>query len=209
MFGIKKRIKFLIMKKKWLKKHPTIIPMNYFNPEIVKVGNYSYGELNIISFNNTSCLTIGNFVSIAQNVYFLLDVEHNTKTISQFPFKAKILRTGDEAKSKGNIHISDDVWIGYGAKILSGVTINQGAIIASGAVVTNDVPPYTIVGGVPARIIKKRFSQEIIDYLLTLDYTALSDEMIRSHIVDLYKEIDYMNLDEVIKMYSWFPKKEK
>lgn len=66
-----------------------------------------------------------------------------------------------EATSKGDIVVKDDVWIGYGSIILSGVHIGQGAVIAAGSVVSHDVPPYAIVGGVPARLIKYRFSEEM------------------------------------------------
>ena len=100
---------------------------------------------------------IGNYISIAQNVHFLLDVEHFANHISTYPFKVKLLHSQkSESFSKGDIIIDDDVWIGYGATILSGVRIGQGAVVATGAVVTSDVPPYAIVGGVPAKVIKYR-----------------------------------------------------
>ena len=74
--------------------------------------------------------------------------------------------------------IGNDVWIGYEASILAGVTIGDGAIIGTRAVVTKDVPPYTIVGGVPARQIRKRFSDEVISTLLTLKWWDWSEERI-------------------------------
>lgn len=88
-------------------------------------------------------------------------------------------RKKDVTKSwdnKGNIIIGNDVWIGYEAVILAGVTIGDGAIIGTRAVVTKDVPPYTIVGGVPAKPIKKRFSEEIISKLLDIQWWNWSDE---------------------------------
>ena len=72
--------------------------------------------------------------------------------------------------NKGNITIGNDVWIGYEAVILSGVTIGDGAIIGTRSVVTKDVPPYTIVGGAPARVIKKRFSDDVIEKLLKIKW---------------------------------------
>ncbi len=207
MFGIKRKIKYLMMKRTWIREHPDSIPMNYFNPMLVDIGRNSYGELNVVTFNNSTHLYIGNHVSIAQHVTFLLDVEHTIRTISTYPFRAKILVEGDEAYSKGNIIVKDDVWIGYGATILSGVHIGQGAVVAAGAVVSKDVPPYAIVGGVPANVIRYRFSQPVIDYLLTLDYSALTKEDIEKHIEELYTPIDVMDLGEIKNMYSWFPKK--
>ena len=113
-----------------------------------------------------------------------------------------------EATSKGDIIIDDDVWIGYRSIILSGVHIGQGAVIAAGAVVTKDVPPYTIVGGVPAKVIKYRFTSEITDYLLTMDYSKLDQDMIERHIDALYMQISTIEINELKRIYDWFPKKE-
>ena len=208
MFEIKSKVKYFVMKNKWKKDHPLSFPVSYFDSNIVEMGKWSYGELNVTSFNNKSKLIIGSFVSIAQNVHFLLDVEHCTSNISQYPFKAKVLSCGNEAGSKGDIVIEDDVWIGYGSTILSGVRVSQGAVIAAGAVVVSDVPPYAIVGGVPAKVIKYRFSQTVIDYLMTLDFGSLTEDLIKSHVDELYKSIDGMELEEVKSMYEWFPKKD-
>lgn len=190
-------------KREWRKKNHNngTLAMNIFNIELVDVGEYSYGELNIITFNKNSYLYIGNCVSIAQNVTFLLDVEHNTGTISTYPYKAKICCLGDESFSKGNIIVDDDVWIGYGATIMSGVHIGQGAVVAAEAVVTKDVPPYAIVGGVPAKIIKYRFSKNMISELLKVDYSKLTDDMVKEHIDELYNELTD------VKQLEWMPRK--
>ena len=82
------------------------------------------------------------------------------------------------------------MWIGYRATILSGVHIGQGAVIAAGAVVTKDVPPYAIVGGVPARVIKFRFGEEVLTRLGKLDYSKLSEIWIKEHIDELYETVD-------------------
>lgn len=177
------------------------VPMNLFPAELVNVGKYSYGELNVVTFNRCSKLKIGSYCSIAQHVYFMLDVEHRVNTVSTYPYKAKCLRLGDEAFSKGDIVVGDDVWIGYGATIMSGVHIGQGAVIAAGAVVTKDVPPYAIVGGVPAKVIRYRFEPEIVEELLKIDYSRLTDEMIKEHIDELYT-----NLEDVEQL-EWMPKK--
>lgn len=200
MFGIKTKIKVMLLRKKWAKKNKTI-PMNFFPSSIVSVGTGSYGELNVISFRINAHLVIGNFVSIAQQVTFLLDVEHTTTSISTYPFKTKILETGDEAISKGDIIVDDDVWIGYGATILSGVHIGQGAVIAAGAVVTKDVPPYAIVGGIPANVIKYRFEPALIEELLKIDYSRLDREMISQHIEELYQDLTKA------EQLEWLPKK--
>ena len=85
--------------------------------------------------------------------------------------------------NKGDIIIGNDVWIGFEAVILSGVTIGDGAIIGTRAVVTKDVPPYTIVGGVPAKPIRKRFSGDVISELLKLQWWDWSENRIKKNIV--------------------------
>ena len=199
------------IKQKWIDRnqHNSTRLINIPHPESIHVGNYTYGPINVLdSGDGSTVLNIGNFCSIGPNTCFALSDEHRMETVSSFPFDCVVLRRNKEdGQSKGNIIIDDDVWIGYGATILSGVHISQGAVVAAGAVVTSDVPPYAIVGGVPAKVIKYRFTQPVIDYLLTLDYGSLTEEMIRQHIDDLYKPIDDMPLEEIIKLYDWFPKK--
>ena len=189
-------------KRKWHKLHPDsdTIPMNDFNFNNVCVGHGSYGELNVVDFGGDRRLIIKNFVSIAQNVTFLLNAEHYVDRISTYPFKVKELQIQkSESFGKQDIIIDDDVWIGYGATVMSGVHIGQGAIVAAGAVVTKDIPPYAIVGGVPAKVIKYRFNYEMVKELLKIDYEKLSKEKIKKHIDKLYtslvdkKQIDWMD----------------
>ena len=205
VFGdILRLLKSGMRKNKWHKLHPDsdTVPMNDFNFSKVQIGNGSYGELNIIDFGGENHLMIKNYVSIAQNVTFILNAEHYVDRISTYPFKVKILQiTSLESFGKGDIIVDDDVWIGYGATIMSGVHIGQGAVVAAGAVVTKDVPPYAIVGGVPAKVIKYRFEPVMIEELLKVDYSKLTKEDIEKHIDDLYTELkDPSQLD-------WMPKK--
>ncbi len=195
-----------LRKHKWHKLHPDsdTIPMTPFDFSRVSVGKESYGELNVIDFGTEHCLKIKNYVSIAQNVTFILDAEHYTNRISTFPFKVKTIKIqSTEAFGKGDIIVEDDVWIGYGAVIMSGVTIKQGAVIAAGSVVVKDVPAYSIVGGAPAKIIKYRFCQTLIDKLLTIDYEKLTKEMIMENIDLLDKEL--VDIEQI----KWMPKREK
>ena len=170
-------------------------------PDLIDVGKNTYGPINALMFNRDSKLIIGNFCSIAPRVSFIVSADHYTNHISSFPFKVKVLGESYEGVSKGDIIVDDDVWIGYGATIMSGVHIGQGAVVAAGAVVTKDVPPYAIVGGVPAKVIKYRFEPEMIEELLKVDYSKLTKEDIEKHIDDLYTELkDPSQLD-------WMPKK--
>lgn len=178
---------------------------NIFDPSIVKVGRESYGELNIITFSNKTKLHIGQFVSIAQEVVFILDAEHYIDHISTFPFKVKYLETeAEESFGKSDIFVEDDVWIGYRSTIMSGVRIGKGAVIAAGSVVTKDVPPYAIVGGVPAKIIKYRFSRDICERLEKFDFETLNKKNVTNNLNLLYTKIE--NQDQVNEILKKFKK---
>lgn len=188
--------------------HNQVYAANEFPIENVNIGNCSYGNITVLSFGGTSKLQIGHFCSIASGVVFNLSGDHPTNRVSTFPFMAKALNGKmNEAASKGDIIIEDDVWIGQNAIIMSGITIGQGAVVAAGAVVTSTVPPYAIVGGVPAKIIRYRFEQPIIDYLLTLDYGSLTEGLIKEHLDALYRPVHGMSLDDLEAFYGWFPKR--
>ena len=178
-----------------------VFPVNDFNYDLLSVGKESYGSVWALTFDNIHRLIIGNYCSISPNVYFIVSADHYTNHISTFPFKSRIVDGSLEGISKGNIQIDDDVWIGNNVTILSGVHIGQGAVVAAGAVVTSDIPPYAIVGGVPAKVIKYRFEPEMIEELLKIDYSKLTKEDIQKHIDDLYTELkDPRQLD-------WMPRK--
>ena len=142
---------------------------------------------------NHERLIIGKFCSIACGAKFLFNcANHTLKSLSTYTFplfyKDWDLEKSDVATAwdnKGDIVIGNDVWIGYEAVIMAGVHIGNGAIIAARAVVTKDVPPYTIVGGVPARPIRKRFTQETIDFLLKIKWWNWPEERIRQHITEI------------------------
>lgn len=127
---------------------------------------------------NHDKLTIGKFCSIACGAKFLFNsANHTMRSLSTYPFPLfyeewglDINHVTDSWDNKGDITIGSDVWIGYEAVILAGVTVGDGAIIGARSVVTKDVPPYTIVGGVPAKPIRKRFSEEIIAVLLEMQW---------------------------------------
>lgn len=132
-------------------------------------------------------LIIGKFCSIACGTKFLFNcANHTLKSLSTYTFplfyeeweleKSNITTAWD---NKGDIVIGNDVWIGYEAVIMAGVHIGDGAIIAARAVVTKDVPPYTIVGGIPSKEIRKRFDAEVIQQLLILKWWNWSTDKIR------------------------------
>ncbi len=139
---------------------------------------------------NHDKLIIGKFCSIACGAKFLFNsANHTLSSLSTYPFplffEAWDLEKSDVTDAwdnKGDIVVGNDVWIGYEAVILAGVTIGDGAIVGARAVVTKDVPPYTIVGGIPAKPIRKRFSNETIHALLKMQWWNWPEEKIRQNI---------------------------
>ena len=142
---------------------------------------------------NGDKLIIGAFCSIACGAKFLFNsANHTLRSLSTYPFPIFYEEWGLKGENvtnawdnKGNIVVGNDVWIGYEAVILAGVTIGDGAIIGTRAVVTKDVPPYTIVGGVPAKPIRRRFPEETAEKLLELQWWNWPRERISEHIAAL------------------------
>lgn len=142
---------------------------------------------------NNDRLIIGKFCSIACGAKFIFNcANHTLKSLSTYTFplffeewdlpKSEVATAWD---NKGDIVIGNDVWIGYDAVIMAGVTIGDGAIIGTRAVVTKDVEPYSIVGGVPAKEIRKRFSPEVIKKLMEIQWWNWPIEKIRNSIPDI------------------------
>ncbi|MBM3129718.1 MAG: CatB-related O-acetyltransferase [Chloroflexi bacterium] len=150
-----------------------------------EIGRWTYGWLRVIDAGEGATLKIGAFCSIAKGVTVLLGGEHHTEWITTFPFPA-LWRAAraipGHPKTKGDVIIGNDVWIGQDALILSGVTIGDGAVIAARAVITKNVEPYTIVGGNPARIIRKRFADDVIAQLIKIKWWEWSDAEIERNL---------------------------
>lgn len=136
-------------------------------------------------------LHIGKFCQIAAKVTFIMNGgNHDLNGFSSFPFvmfKSYWPEVPFEPNCKKDTVIGNDVWIGYNATIMPGVTIGDGAIIATRAVVTKDVAPYEIVGGNPAKSIRKRFDEETINFLLALQWWNWPIEKIGKHVFDIMR----------------------
>jgi acetyltransferase-like isoleucine patch superfamily enzyme len=164
------------------------------NTNRLTIGRGTYGKPKIYFWKDETKLQIGNFCSIAADVKFILGGEHRHEWISTFPFmefpdnwsNSKGL-TGHPG-SKGDIVVGNDVWIGNGCTILSGVTIGNGAVLAAGSLVSKSIPEYAIAGGVPAKVIKKRFSSEVIKELEALQWWNWADEKINENLRKLLAE---------------------
>lgn len=145
------------------------------------IGRGTYGSPKVFSYPNDASLRIGAYCSIAADVSIFLGGEHHPEWVTTYPFGAlwREHLHPDQPKSRGDVVIGNDVWIGRGATIMSGVTIGDGAVVGAGALVAKDIPPYTIVGGNPAKPIRLRFSPEIVSKLLEIRWWDWPDERIR------------------------------
>lgn len=177
------------------------------NPNII-VGDYTYYDdfEDVANFEKNvkyhfdfigDKLIIGKFCQIASGATFIMNGgNHLTDAISTFPFQifGEAWADAMEGKSyptKGDTVIGNDVWIGYDATIMPGVTVGHGAIIATKAVVTKDIPPYAIVGGNPAKVIKMRFSESKVEKLLALAWWDWPIERITKNVKALVEgELD-------------------
>lgn len=149
-----------------------------------EIGAHSYGRPKVRFPESGRKLAIGSYCSIADRVEILLGGNHRVDWATTYPFSA--LRelwpsapdTDDYHGSRGDVTIGNDVWLGSGATILSGVTVGHGAVVAAHALVTKDVPPYGIVGGNPAKVIRYRFDEATIAALLDARWWDLPKERI-------------------------------
>ncbi|MGV7106840.1 CatB-related O-acetyltransferase [Flavobacterium sp. U410] len=171
------------------------------NPNII-VGDYTYYDdfENVENFEKNvkyhfafvgDKLIIGKFCMIASDVKFIMNgANHLTNSLTAYPFAIfgngwENAMEGKSYPQKGDINIGNDVWIGHNATIMAGVNIGDGAIIATNSTVTKDVEPYTIVGGNPAKEIRKRFSEDVISKLLELKWWNWDIEKITNNIQNL------------------------
>lgn len=145
-----RKVKLAKFQREWRKRNPhnqTVAGM-IFPPLAVTVGKHSYGWLFIHSnFPANEKLVIGNYVSIGSDVRFILGGNHQLHTFTTFPLKSIFegIQQEADALSKGTVVVEDEVWIGTGAILLSGIRLGKGAVVAAGSVVTKDVPPFAIV----------------------------------------------------------------
>ena len=181
--------------------HSTVYLQNVVTDPSITVGEYTtYDDLvndprdfqrNNVLYHypvNHERLVIGKFCSIACGVKFLFNsANHALGSLSTYPFPICFEEWGVAVEdipcawdNKGDIVVGNDVWIGYEAVILAGVTIGDGAVIGARAVVTKDVPPYAIVGGVPAKSIRSRFDEATVKALLALKWWDWPEERIRA-----------------------------
>jgi len=155
-------------------------------PPGLTVGRHTYGPVDYFAtfpmYTEGACTVVGSFCSISPECRILGGGEHRLDRASTFPFNARLFdprrRTGPDAHDTGPTVIGSDVYVGVGAIMLSGVSIGDGAVVGAGAVVTKPVPPYAIVGGNPARIVRYRFDERTRERLLALRWWDFEDSTI-------------------------------
>lgn len=148
-----------------------------FHPSVT-IGSFTYG-IPKVYFQGFNKLNIGKYCSISNRVVIFLGGEHRTDFVSTFPFNQfspSHRNLEGHPTSRGDVTIGNDVWVGYGSLIVSGVTIGDGAVIGANSIVTRSVPPYAIVAGNPAKIIRYRFPTEVIEKLMTVKWWDWSHE---------------------------------
>jgi acetyltransferase-like isoleucine patch superfamily enzyme len=181
----------------------TTLGKHFSGTEKVKVGKYSYGQLNIEAYDHKDeKLVIGNFVSIASNVRFILGGNHQIDTFSTFPVKSVFIEHSpqDDAMTRGAIEVEDEVWIGANSIIISGVKLGKGSIIAAGSVVTKNVEPFSIVGGNPAKFIRWRIPEDLIEERKKINLIDFDIELIKKENSIFYKTLDKDILDSIKKI---------
>lgn len=157
----------------------------------MSIGHATYGAPNIRIFegDTSTRLVVGNYSSLASTATFLLGGNHPLDRVTTYPLRIRFGLTdaGHDGypTSKGDIRVGSDVWIGHEALVLSGVQIGDGAVVAARAVVTRDVPPFSIVAGNPARVIRQRVSAEVAERLIVTKWWDWPESEVLSHIREL------------------------
>ncbi len=171
---------------------------------IIKVGNFTYGEPpNIRYWGEDYKLEIGNFCSLADNINIFLGGNHQTRSITTSPLQiffgkfeqGKI--SPSKHKKKRSLKIGNDVWLGSGCTIMSGIEIGDGAVVGARAVIASNVPPYAFVIGNPGRVVKYRFEPDIIQRLLKLQWWEWPPEIISKHLTELTSEPTHDLIDKL------------
>jgi acetyltransferase-like isoleucine patch superfamily enzyme len=155
----------------------------------VSVGRFTYGEPRLLLWAAHERIEIGSFCSIAEGAVIFGGGEHNTHWATTYPLRIALndplAQLDGHPANKGATIIGHDVWLGFRSMVLSGVKIGDGAVVGAGAVVTQDVPPYAIVAGNPARLIKMRFDETTTQALCALQWWHWPLEKIKQHVEQL------------------------
>jgi acetyltransferase-like isoleucine patch superfamily enzyme len=167
----------------------------------VNIGDYTYGHPKLNHIDGKTKLSIGKFCSIAEGVIIVMGGEHHSDWVTTYPFNV-LLKNYRNIKghpyTKGDITIGNDVWIGGNTKIISGVKIGDGCVVGANSLVTKDIPDYSICGGVPAKIIRKRFSEKTIEKLREIKWWDWQEK----DLCEIIPLLQSSNIDGLIEYYD-------
>ena len=167
------------------------------NKKDVSLGRYVYGSPVIHPGYGISKLLVGSFTCFGPGVVIFLASHHNPNFITTYPLSWLSSKSSNSLVSKGDVIIGNDVWIGQNSIILPGVKIGDGVIVGAGSVVTKDVDPYSVVCGVPAKVVRKRFSKDEIIKLNEIKWWNWSDK----EIYDAISIIESNNIEALYDLY--------
>jgi chloramphenicol O-acetyltransferase type B len=170
---------------------------------LLVVGRHTYGTPRVWNYQGSERkVTIGSFCSIGPNVQIITGGIHPSDWVSTYPFRIQWRMPGayqdGMPTTRGEVVIGNDVWLGTDSVALSGVRIGDGSVVATRAVVTRDVPPYAVVAGSPARVIRYRFPPEVIERLLEIAWWNWDDDAVREAVPLLSSN----NIDEFLRRYG-------
>lgn len=195
-YNILTKFQLAIFKVNWrlVNKNNDTIPVKVFPIGLVNVGDYTYGPIDVYPYcSKNEGLIIGRYCSIAKDVKFILGGNHSLTNLMTYPINNKLISSNiNDSYSKGHIILGDDVWIGFGSIILSGVILGDGCVVAAGSVVTKSFPPFSIIGGNPARLIKMRFDEDVVNELMLskFSFSNLSACFVKDNIDLLNQRLD-------------------
>ena len=176
----------------------------------IEADKFTYGQGNIKVITNEPGVKVkmGKYCSVAGDVKVFLGGNHRVDWITTFPFghtstnEINVGKVEGHPSTNGDIIIGNDVWLGTGCTIMSGVKIGDGAVVAAHSHVVRDVEPYAMVGGNPARTIKLRFEQRIIDALMELKWWDLDTDVVKLIVPSLCSEPNYDTIQDLIQKYK-------
>jgi acetyltransferase-like isoleucine patch superfamily enzyme len=173
---------------------------------LLEVGRFTYGIPRLLTFGpDLPRVDIGAFCSIADGVAILLNGNHHPEWVSTYPFRIQLQMPGmladGQPASRGPVKIGSDVWFGREALILSGVTIGDGAVVGARAVVARDVAPYSIVVGNPARHVRYRFAEDVVEALVRLRWWDWPE----SKILESIPSLSDANVREFLRRHQALP----
>lgn len=169
------------------------------------VGAQTYGRPRVhVYAGDCARVSIGSWCSLANEIEIMPGGNHRTDTVTTFPLHRRLNLPADpslpsiDTGAEGDVSIGNDVWIGRGVKILGGVTIGDGAVVAAWSTVTRSIPPYAIAAGIPARVVRYRFPEDVIESLERIRWWEWPED----RVIDRAAELASTDIESFIERYD-------